>query len=482
MATSISLTTRVTGGLVRGAAVPTGVVFHSIPYAAPPTGPRRFAPPTAPTPWTGVRDASSAGPSAPAPRRTFGTLNLTPILGTGRHTGADYLTATISTPDPRAGGLPVLVFVHGGGLTAGTGSAEVYDGASFARDGVVLVTLNYRLGASGWLDVPDAPANRGLLDVIAGLRWVAENIESFGGDPARVTVAGQSAGAMIVAALLACPAAEGLFQRAISQSGTGDCAFEAGQAALATQGISLLLGRDVTAASLGDLTDVQLTELSTGLPPLDHAAHGFLDTAVGASPFKPVIDGVLLTGQPADTLRPGLGTDLLIGSTAEEANLYTIPNGLSETAGEPDLFAAARRRFPDPEARLAGYRDLFSDESPGQLLSRVITDAFTAGSRRLAAAHVVRSRGRTFSYNFRWASGACDGRLGACHCVELPFVFDQLGLPSLRGPRGLLGPGEPDTVLADETHAAWVRFVKTGHPGWAPNTERLLGEQDKPGR
>ncbi|WP_410589346.1 carboxylesterase/lipase family protein [Amycolatopsis sp. lyj-23] len=478
MSTSISLTTRVAGGLVRGAATSTGVVFHSIPYAAAPTGPRRFAPPAAAASWTGTRDASFTGPSAPAPRRDFGSLDLSPILGSGQDTGGDYLTATVSTPDPHAGGLPVLVFVHGGGLTAGTGAAGVYDGRSFTRDGVVLVTLNYRLGASGWLDVPDAAANRGLLDVLAGLRWVAENISSFGGDPDRVTVAGQSAGAMIVAALLACPAAEGLFRRAISQSGTGDCAFEPGQAALATRGISLLLGREATAASVADLTDVQLAELSIALPPLDHAAHGFLDTAVGASPFKPVIDGVLLTGQPADTLRPGLATDLLIGSTAEEANLYTIPNGLSDTAGEADLLAAARRRFPDPEGRLAGYRDLFPDESPGQLLSRVITDAFVAGSRRLAAAHVVRSRGSTFSYEFRWASAACEGRLGACHCIELPFVFEQLALPSLRGPRGLLGPGEPDTTLAAETHEAWVRFVKTGHPGWAPNSRHLLGERD----
>ncbi|WP_410595623.1 carboxylesterase/lipase family protein [Amycolatopsis sp. lyj-23] len=476
MNANVSLTAQVTGGRVRGAATPAGVVFHSIPYAAPPTGLLRFAPPVAPAPWTGTRDASSPGLSAPAPRRDFGALDLTPILGTGRNTGDDYLTATVSTPDPRADGLPVLVFVHGGGLTAGAGSAAMYDGASFVRDGVVLVTLNYRLGASGWLEVPDAPANRGLLDVLAGLHWVAENIASFGGDPDRVTVAGQSAGAMIVAALLACPAAEGLFQRAISQSGSGDCAFEPGQAALATRGISSLLGRDATAASLSDLTDVQLAELSTALPPLDHAAHGFLDTAVGASPFKPVVDGVLLTGQPADTLRSGLGTDLLIGSTAAEANLYTVPNGLIETASEPDLLAAVRRRFREPEGRLAGYRDQFPGDSPGQLLSRIITDAFNEGSRRLAAAHLADSQGRTFSYEFRWASTACDGRLGACHCVELPFVFDQVALPALRGSRGLLGPGEPDIALADETHGAWVRFVKSGNPGWAPNVCHLFGE------
>ncbi|MEV7045038.1 carboxylesterase family protein [Amycolatopsis sp. NPDC051061] len=467
-------TTHVTGGLLRGTLTSAGVVFHSVPYAAPPVGPRRFAPPAPVTPWTGVRDATAAGASAPAPRRHFGDLDLSSILGSGGYTGTDYLTATVSTPNPTAHGLPVLVFLHGGGLTAGTGSAEMYDGTSFTRDGIVLVTLNYRLGPAGWLAVPDAPANRGLLDVLAGLRWVADNIAAFGGDPARVTVAGQSAGAMLVATLLACPAAEGLFQRAISQSGTGDCAFEPAQANLATRAVSALLGREATAASLAELTDLELAELLTRMPPLDHAGHGFVDTSIATSPFKPVIDGVLLTGQPTDTLRSRLGTDLLIGSNADEGNLYTVPTRLLETAGDAELMAAARRRFRDPDVRVDRYRSLHPTWSDGQLLARLITDAFNAGSRRLADAHSVRSRGKTFSYEFRWASGAYDGRLAACHCVELPFVFDRADLPSMHGRQNLLGPETPDPALVGETHGAWVRFIKTGTPGWAEDTTRVF--------
>jgi para-nitrobenzyl esterase len=403
-------------------------------------------------------------------------MNLTSILGPGGYSGNDYLSVTVSTPDTATRGLPVLVFVHGGGLTAGTGSARMYEGTSFTRDGVVLVTLNYRLGAAGWLHVPDAPDNRGLLDVIAALRWVAANIRSFGGDPDEVTVAGQSAGAMIVAALLACPAAAGLFRRAISQSGTGDCAVEPAQAALTTAAVSRLLGVEATAASLAGLSEAQLAELPLKLSPPDLAAHGFLDTSVGSSPYKPVVDGVLLTGQPADTLPPDLTTDLLIGHNSDEANLYTVPEGLDTTVGEAELARAARRKFADPVARLAEYRSRFPDEPAGRMLARITTDAFTAGSRRLAASHLAKSSGSTYSYEFRWPSPAYEGRLGACHCVELPFVFDVVALPELCADHGLLGPSEPAFALARQVHGTWVRFVERGDPGWDHGTRHEFGE------
>jgi para-nitrobenzyl esterase len=152
-----------------------------------------------------------------------------------------------------------------------------------------------------------------LLDVIAALRWVAANIHAFGGDPARVTACGQSAGAMIVAALLACPEADGLFRRAISQSGSGECAYEPEQAALVTGAVARVLETAPTAAALSELTDARLTALISALPPVDHVAHGFLDPALGSSPFKPVIDGTLLRGQPARTVLAATGMDLLIG-------------------------------------------------------------------------------------------------------------------------------------------------------------------------
>ncbi|MEU3508215.1 carboxylesterase family protein [Streptomyces longwoodensis] len=467
---------RTATGQVRGETTRGGTVFHSIPYAAAPVGAARFAPPSPRAPWDGIRDATRPGPTAPTPTRDFGPLGLTPLLGTGRRAGADHLTVTVTTPDPAGGGLPVIVFVHGGGFVSGTGQAELYEGSSFARDGVVLVTLNYRLGVTGWLDLPDAPANRGLLDVIAALHWVAANIHAFGGDPARVTLCGQSAGAMIVASLLACPLANGLFRRAVMQSGTGQCAYEPERAALVTGCVAEVLGAAPTAAVLSELTDARLTALISELPKIDHAAHGFLTTTLGSGPFAPVIDGTLLHGQPTDTVVAATGTDLLIGTTADEANTYTVPSGALETATEAELLAAARLRFTDPQRQVATYRSRFPDERPGRLLARVITDTFTAGSRRLARAHASRSGGRTFSYAFAWRSQAFAGALGACHGVELPFVFDRLDLPALHGEHALLGPGRTPVRLATDMHGAWVRFAATGDPGWEQNITHVYDD------
>ncbi|MFD2421072.1 carboxylesterase/lipase family protein [Amycolatopsis pigmentata] len=466
--TAFAPSARVSGGRIRGRAERGHVVFRGIPYAAPPQGAGRFAAPSPAPSWDGVRDATEPGPTAPAPARDFGRLDLTPVLGRPVR-GAGYLTVTVTTPDPAAGGLPVLVFVHGGGFTAGTGQADLYDGAGFARDGVVVVTLNYRLGIAGWLDLPDAPANRGLLDVIAALEWVQDNIRAFGGAPDRVTVAGQSAGAMITAALLAAPRAVGLFQRAISQSGSGECAFLPGQAALATRAVGAALGLPpggVTAAALADLPDDRLVAVLGGIPPIDHAAHGFRDPSLGASPCKPVIDGVVLTGQPSEVLVPA-ATDLLIGTNTDEADLYLVPAGRIATATERDLLAAARRRYPDSEARVATYRAAHPDATPGGLLARVVTDAFVQGSRGLADAHARRSTGRTYRYEFGWRPGSFGGALGACHCAELPFVFGTADLPSLHGDTALAGPGPTPADLVTEVHRAWVRFIAEGDPGWA---------------
>src|SRR5581483_9091652 len=205
-------------GVLRGSRGRFGPVFRSVPYAAPPTGAGRFARPAPPLPWTGERDATTSGPTSPMPdRRWFGELDMGPLLG-GWTPGEDYLTVSVWTPST-SGRAPVLLWVHGGAFLAGTGDAPACDGSAFAPDGVVLVTCNYRLGVPGCLSVPGAPDNRGVLDVIAALRWVRENIAAFGGDPEQVTVGGQSAGGMIASTLLTEPEAGGLFQRVISQSG-----------------------------------------------------------------------------------------------------------------------------------------------------------------------------------------------------------------------------------------------------------------------
>src|SRR5215207_604265 len=225
---STQTTVRTPAGTVRGR-VRDGVhAFLGIPYAAPPFGPRRFAAPQPAEPWDGVRDALDYGPTVPKPAYTppYDVLLREPVIP-----GADCLNLNVWTPDPGHAGLPVFVWIHGGAFVNGSGAVPVYDGATFARDGVVCVTINYRLGVDGFLQfADDGPANRGLLDQVAALRWVQENIAAFGGDPARVTVGGESAGAMSVGCLLAMPSAQGLFGQAVLQSGAGHHALTAATA------------------------------------------------------------------------------------------------------------------------------------------------------------------------------------------------------------------------------------------------------------
>lgn len=203
-------------GKVRGRVVDRVAAFLGIPYAAPPFGAHRFRAPAPVEPWEGVRDALEFGPTAP--QRPY-RPPLDRLIPDVRIPGEDCLTLNVWTPDAGGGPLPVMVWIHGGSLRNGSAAMPLYDGRAFARDGVVLVSVNYRLGVEGFGVFPDAPDNRGLLDQIAALTWVRDNITAFGGDPANVTVCGESAGAISIAALTVSPRAAGLFHRAVLQSG-----------------------------------------------------------------------------------------------------------------------------------------------------------------------------------------------------------------------------------------------------------------------
>jgi para-nitrobenzyl esterase len=391
---------RTGAGVVRGTAGEFGSVFRAVPYAAPPTGATRFGEPEPVTPWEGERDATAFGPSAPMPdRRRFGDLDMEPLV---HHwvPGEDYRTVNVWTPST-SGRAPVLVFVHGGAFLTGSGAAAAYDGSAFARDGVVAITCNYRLGVPGWLSLPGAPDNRGLLDVIAALRWVRENAAAFGGDPDQVTVCGQSAGGMIVGGLLTEPAAEGLFHRAICQSG-GRYGTSAEQAASTGRRVAEELGVGHSVDGFADLPDERLVATLTDL-----VASGAL---AGLTPLAPVLGGTAVASS----------VPLLVGNTSEEARLYQNP---AMEADINELFRAATEQL------VTGYR--------------------AAG-------------GKPFRYVFDWRGGP----YGACHAVELPFVFETAALPELRGPRALLGPQVPDG-LSHRVHRAWVDFVTTGDPGWS---------------
>ncbi|RCH67685.1 carboxylesterase/lipase family protein [Streptomyces sp. SDr-06] len=457
-------------GAVRGLRGASGERYRGLAYAATPTGAGRFAPPAPHPGWSGVRDGTQPSPTAPQPARAFGRLDMTPYFGPGWVPGDEYLSVDVHTPAADDGRRPVMLFVHGGGFVTGSNRAALYDGAAFARDGVVLVTVNYRLGVPGFLDLPGAPRNRGLLDVLAALVWVRNTVAVFGGDPDNVTLFGQSAGATLIAALLATPEAKGLFRRAIIQSGNGAGAFTPEQARRVTTAAAAALGVEATVESFAPIPDERYLAILPALAGLDLRTSTALDPLAGLSPFS-----VVLPVQPADALAdgPAADVDLLIGSNTEEGHLYVLPHGDLEPTTSADLLALTSRIHPEPEIALAALRTARPDATPGELRSAVLGQAlFTAGTTRMAQAHARISGGRTHLYSFGYRSTALDGRLGAAHTVELPFVFDLADQPWLHGDIGLLGPGPAPAGLASQVHGAWIEFARTGSPGWAPYDPR----------
>ncbi|MUN37216.1 carboxylesterase/lipase family protein [Actinomadura litoris] len=457
-------------GAVRGVRDDSGELYRAIPYAAAPVGAGRFTAPAPHPGWSGVRDGRRPSPTAPQPVRDFGGLDMAPYFGPGWVRGEEYLTVDVRTPAADHGRRPVMVFVHGGGFVTGSTHAALYDGGAFARDGIVLVRVNYRLGVPGFLDLEGAPANRGLLDVVAALGWVRAGIAAFGGDPGNVTVFGQSAGATLVGALLATPEAAGLFRRAIVQSGSGTGAFTPEQARRVTAAAAAALGVAPAADAFAAIPDERFLGILPALAGLDLRTGTATDPLAGLSPF-----GLVLAVQPADGLAdgPGRDADLLIGTNTEEGRLYLVPRGDLESSTNADVRALAARVYADPGAAIAEHRAALPDATPGELRSAVLGDAlFGAGTARMAQAHARVSRGSTHVYSFAYRSTALDGRLGAAHTVELPFVFGVAEEPWLHGDAGLLGPDPAPGGLAARTHAAWVAFARTGDPGWAVHDPR----------
>ncbi len=329
---------RVAGGRLRGRMDGGVAAFLGIPYAAPPFEARRMRPPEPPAPWEGVRDATGYGPTCPKDDDGPESAELFPEVTIP---GEDCLNLNVWTPGPGRSGLPVLVWIHGGMFVKGSGALPAHRGVSFARDGVVCVTINYRLGAEGFLHLGDGTANLGLLDQIAALEWVRDNIAAFGGDPGRVTVAGQSAGAMSVVTLMAMPRAAGLFHGAIAQSGAAAQTLTAETAA----GVAARLAGSLGIAPTGDaFRAVPVGRLTRAASELVRQVQSASDPSQWESlPFAPVIDGDTLPGHPLDALRAGAGAGvpLLAGWNRDDTRIGLVPTGMIDVIGEPALRAAA---------------------------------------------------------------------------------------------------------------------------------------------
>ncbi len=463
-------------GIVRGRRADGVAAFRGIPYAAPPVGERRFAPPRASEPWTGERDATRPGPVAP---QTPSMLEQ--LLGASEaRVDEDCLYLNVFSPDASGSdgsgsdasgaGRPVMVWIHGGGFAGGSGSIPWYDGTNLARRGVVVVTLNYRLGVFGFLHLEqlgegfEGSGNAGILDQVAALGWVRDNIAAFGGDPANVTVFGESAGAMSIATLLGVPAAAGLFHRAILQSGAGahvhdtESATAMARTVLAEAGVDPAHPGGLRARPVAELLEVQ-RRVTRAMP------------FEAGLPLQPVVDGRVLPERPTAAVAAGRAADvqLLVGTTLEEMKLFLqFAPGLSEL-DEDGLRRRSDRVFVPaghaPGEAVAVYRRRLSEARPGAVWTAMLTDhTFRIPALRLVEAQLHHQPG-VWMYLFAHPSSAFGGALGSCHALDVPFVWDNL---EAKGAGLFVGElTDPVRDLARVLADAWVAFARDGVPSAA---------------
>lgn len=437
-------------GALEGLSLPGASAFLGIPYARPPVGSRRFQAPQPHPGWEGTRDATAFGPSAP--QATGGQFaGLVPGMEVGP-TSEDCLTLNVWTPDD-AERLPVMVWVHGGAFVLGGSSLPTYDGARLATEQqVVVVSVNYRLGALGWLaGLPGVTANCGLLDQVLALTWVRDHIAAFGGDPGSVTVFGESAGAGSVLHLLAAPAADGLFHRAISQSPGAGQTLPPGVAALVSAAL---------AAKVPDLLTAPIADL---LAAQTQVADELLMT-VGAMPFHPAVDGATLPVAPLVSTRP---VPLLAGTTSEEMRLFAEPY-LADFDHETlvlvlDGLMSAEAHRPLGTANVDAVVTAYENELlPAGDRADVFAAVSTDVTMRLPLATLLdRHEGPVFAYSFTWRATGAPRDVGACHAVDLPFTFGTL---DRCGWGDWVGDAEQAEALSTAVRRAWAAFARSGRP------------------
>lgn len=449
-----------TAGKVRGFVNGDIKTFKGIPYGASTAGQNRFMPPVKMPAWTGTRDALAFGPSAPQAALPAGSPG----------SGEDCLVLNVFTPGVRDGQKrPVMVWLHGGGFRAGSGSTPVLDGTRLAQGhDVVVVTLNHRLNVFGFTYLAQAAGTEfalsggvGMLDLVAALEWVRDNIERFGGDPNLVTIFGQSGGGRKVATLMSMPSAKGLFHRAIVESGAllRLTTPEDGQRATAM----LLAELGMTMSQARELQNVPVDRLAQAGVRLNEK---FVLREPGMTENSPIVDGNALPSHPWDPAAPALSADipLLIGYARTEETWYDRPTPQSLALDEAGLKARVTTRLGgNADPIIEAFRKAHPQATPWDLWILIATDhPRGAHSRELAKRKAAQAGAPVYLYRFDWETPEGGGHMRSPHTVEIPFVFDNI---AIAGP--LISKLPEAYALAEKVSASWVAFARTGNPNIA---------------
>jgi para-nitrobenzyl esterase len=418
------------------------LAFRGIPYAQPPVGLLRFAAPVPHEPWDGVLDAHEFGPPPPQPMRLTSS--------------DEWLTVNVWTPDIGAAGLPVMVWLYGGRFTTGASDESDCDGARLAAGGVVVITLNYRVAGEGFMAIDGAVPNRGLLDQVAALQWVRDNIAGFGGDPDNVTLFGESAGAASVVSLMVMPAAAGLFRRGIAES-VPAFLFGSDLAADVAGVIAEKLGRRATVSDLAAVPPQTLADAVAGIEYQDRWGYAL---TVRRAQFGPVVDGEILPDSPFRALAAGAGRglDLLIGHNRDEYRYVVQENGGPHSITADQAETALNSLPPIPDGAQA-YRAAHPQADHATLYELVCSDfVYRMPTLHIAQAHAA-GGGSTYLYEFCFDASP----IGAAHTTEIPLVFGTLDSPI---GAALYGAAPQAEAVSSEMSAAWRAFATDGDPGW----------------
>ena len=459
-------------GQLRGIAVDSVYAWKGIPYAKAPVGDLRFRAPQPPVSWQGMRDASKTGFVSPQLRRATNEAN---------KRDEDCLSLNIWSPAADGKKRPVMFWIHGGGFLVGSGSAPMYDGANLSKNGdVVVVTINYRLGALGFLYFNDIKGkqtgfddNLGIRDQIAALQWVHDNIAAFGGDPDAVTIFGESAGAISVLTLMGTPSAHGYFKRAIVESASPEALLQPKVATEMTIRYLKLLG-----VSPDSLQQLKAVNVDTFVSVMDRLVTQLMHEPTTVKLISPVVDGNLIPADPMTAIRSGQakGIDLMIGTNKDEATLLSLKRVGLTPRNATELQPYLANMTPIARQNLIATYKHYPHKSG---VNAMTTDGvFAMPSIRVS--EMQTQFASTYMYRFDWSSAALNlVGLKACHGAELPFVFGTLDK----------SPGKYFTImsnkkrnwrLSNQIQQSWVNFARYGNPD--PNGQSAWAKYNTTGR